>query len=749
MKGLRIFFISILTVFLSAIVVGATYYFAVTKDAVLHDEKLLLSDVNICIYDENGEPVKNACAQNMPSAVHVSDLQKHTVFAFVDTEDKRFFSHNGFDFKRMVKAALTNLKAGSFKQGASTISQQLIKNTHLTQEKTLKRKLNEIKLTRQLEKRFSKTDILGKYLNTIYFGHNCFGIESAAAFYFGKNAAQLTLGESAILAGLVKSPNNYSPFKNPEKSTARKNVVLSLMKKQGHATDAEIRAAKNEPLPEKPFYSKQNATYFRSVFDEFERLADEFAFTANGKIEIYTYLDCELQKRLDGIMQNATTEKIDKRAVVLDAKTHGFKAYYATIDDVKRSPGSTVKPLAVYAPAIEKNLLSPVTPILDEKTNFNGYSPENYGGKYNGYVSAREALSQSLNVPAVKTLNSLGIENAVYYLKKLGLSVEKDDEALTLALGGMKNGFTLKELVTAYAIFANDGAFAPASFIKEIRINDRQVYKKIEKKTRVFGADTAYLTTDMLKTAAKNGTAKKLRELAFDIAAKTGTAGTKEKNTDAYTISYTTRDVIGVWLGNADNLAIEHTGGGLPCSISLKLHRAASEIYDGKNITITPFEKPKNVKSVSLDKTEYSTTRSIVLADERAPMQYVFNELFKKSAIPTKKADKFTNPRINVPTVHVDNNNVEIVFSNDSPPYYDYKIVRYSYDTHITIYDGKLTNSVFDKNLPKGVYRYAVIPIFDGNAGKPVYLPQIKITGESALSPIEPPEITKKDWWAY
>ncbi|MBQ8657712.1 MAG: transglycosylase domain-containing protein [Clostridia bacterium] len=746
MKFLRIFILStLLFVFAAAIGAGA-YYTSVTKDAKLCPEKLLLSDLTATVYGDSGKAVKSAGVLSKKNTVKAENLPNHTKRAFVDTEDKRFYSHGGFDFKRMVKAAARNLGSMSFKEGASTISQQLIKNTHLSQEKTIKRKLKEIKLTRQLESRYSKEEILEKYLNTIYFGHSCFGIGSASEYYFGKTPSELTVSESAILAGLVKSPNNYSPFKNPVQCEKRRNLVLSLMKAQGHIDKAEYALALGEPLPTAPSASLGGESYLRFVFDELETLAEKYSFTVGGRLQIYTYLDEKLQSAL---AQAAKDTPSDKTVTVLDAKTHGFKGCYSTIGNIARSPGSILKPLLVYAPAIELNQLSPATAILDEKTNFSGYTPENYGGGYSGYVSAREALAKSLNIPAVKVLNSVGIEKAKPYLEKLGLSLKKEDESLALALGGMKDGYSLKQLVSAYSAFSDGGKYENGAFIKEVVIDGRSVYKRKIRKTRVFSEETAYLTTDMLKTAAQTGTAKKLRTLPFPIAAKTGTAGTKEKNTDAYAVTVTTKDIVGVWLGNADHSAIPFTGGGEPCNIAYAVNEYLYNLYLLRNEKIQNFQKPNGVQAVNLDKIEYSDTHNIVLADENAPKQFVFSEVFKSSALPRGKSYKFSNPSISAPQISVWGRTVRIDFSNGAPDYYDYIIQRYDYATHSTVYQGKYQKIFSDEGVKENKnYIYTVIPVYNGVKGKAVVLPEICLKG-SAKPPNEPPEITNKDWWEY
>ena len=747
MKVLKIFICTALLAISTLFIGGGAYYFTVTNGVSLVEEKLVLPEKTTAVYDALGEPVNFANVVSRDVA-KIDSLNEKTIFAFVDTEDKRFFSHSGFDFKRIVKAAINNVRAGGFKEGASTISQQLVKNTHLTQEKTFKRKLQEFKLTRQLERRYSKRDILEKYLNSIYFGHSCFGIEAAAQFYFGKPASKLTLGESAILAGLVKSPNNFSPFKNVEKCKNRQATVLRIMQENGHADKTEAENAKKEPLPIEPFVKRNDMGYLRYVFDEMESLAEKYAFTVGGNVEIYTYLDPDLQKEADSLIEER--KDVGGTAIVLDVKTNAFKACASTVGNVKRSPGSVIKPLLVYAPAVEENLLCPATPILDEKTDFNGYNPENYGGEHLGYVSARTALSKSLNVPAVKTLNALGVDKATNYLEKMQLTVDETDKNLALALGGMKDGFTLKELVNAYSVFPNGGNYSQAGFIKEIKINGATAYKKQTKKRRVFGADTAYLLSDIMKTTAKTGTAKKLRELPFDVGAKTGTAGSKTKTTDAYTLSFTTRDVVGVWFGNADCSALSFTGGGEPCNVSLKLHKFISCQRDDKAERIENFSPPKSVTEVELDKIEYSTTRNIVLADDHAPKQFVFKELFKKSYLPQKKSDKFSNPTISSPTITVNGKDVSITFPVDAPTFYQYTVYRYDYDTHTTVYSGDLKKIVTDKNLTENkTYIYTVIPSFEAHKGKEIVLPKIRLGAGESLSPSPPPTITEKPWWEY
>ena len=713
------------------------WYFFQTKGVILRPEKLVLSTDRIEILDNTDKRIESA-ENALFHDVTVQELPEKVKFAFIDTEDKRFYSHHGFDYLRIGKAVFENLKSRSFKQGASTISQQLIKNTHLSHEKTLKRKLQEYKLTRILEKKYSKDEILCKYLSSIYFGHNCFGLRSAAAFYFNKTPSELTLSDGAILAGLVRSPNRYSPFKNPENCQRRKKVVLSLMYKQKHITKAEKAEAEKEPLPIAQNASEVEKSYFTRVFDELEKLAAEKKFRLGGKVRIRTYFDPTLQAELASYKQGET----DCIFSVADNETLGIQAYVSTVGAPKRLPGSVIKPLLVYAPALEDGTISPATLLLDEKTDFGGYSPKNYGNSYHGYVSAREALSQSLNVPAVKILAATGVQNAVEYLQKLGLSVSEDDHSLALALGGMKNGFTTPQLLSAYATFANGGEYGVCSFIKEIFVNGTLVYKKSGLKKNVFSNETAYLTTDMLKTAAKNGTAKKLRSLPFPIAAKTGTNGTAKGNTDAYTLSYTRNHTVGVWFGNADNSPMAITGGGLCADLSYKIHS-----FLARRCIPSDFPKPLGVVSAALDKIEYSTTRNIILADENAPVQYRFNELFNEKFLPKTADKKFSNPFISTPSLIFDGKIVKIDFST-LPSYYQYEISRYDYATHTTVYKGVWQADFVDTTVQDGkTYQYTVTPFFGERKGESVILPGVTTKRGETVVPEVPPDITQEEWW--
>ncbi len=721
-------FITCLTVFFG-------FYCIATKSVELDSEKLLLPDTQVCIFDQTGEKLHVKTPFTRREVVALEQLPKHLPDAFVATEDKRFYRHHGFDLHGICRAAVKNIKSHSLKEGASTISQQLIKNTHLSQEKTLKRKLKEIKLTRQLEKKYSKSQILETYLNTIYFGHSCYGIADAARFYYGKDADQLTLAESALLAGLIKSPNNYSPFNSQENAFQRRKVVLELMLEQNLISKPQHEAAVNAHLPS-TYYKNDNNFYANQCLKEMDRILEKADVPINGKIEIYTYFQPQIQLIME---KEAKPLTCDKTILVINNETHGVEAFLSTISPTPRQPGSLIKPLLIYAPAFENGVLSPISPILDERTDFGDYAPKNYHNEYNGYVSARTAIAKSLNIPAVKTLNALGFEAINDYAEKLSLPIPETDQNLSFALGGMTHGYRFKNLADAYTTFANDGFFAPSNFIKEIKIDGKSVYQvKIEKQS-VYSPETAYLITDTLQTTVREGTAKKLRDFPFEIAAKTGTVGAKSGNIDAYTVAYTTEHTIGVWLGNADYSTIDTSGGNLPCSIC---HKIAQTLYQSH--TPQHFDQPVGVKSYNVDKYTYEHEHRVLLSDPHSPIHYRQTELFNVRYAPTEQSKLFHSPSIQKPKIEYCDGRVKISYEVAPPNFYRYQVIRANGTARKVIYDGKSFTELYDDKLKENTtYEYTVIPYYQETQGEAVTLPSVYIAKETPI----PPPIVNKPWW--
>ena len=699
-------------------------------------EKLIAVNQEIVVYNDDNVELKNTISNK--SIVKIEDVPNHVVNAFISIEDKDFFKHNGLNYKRIAKAMFNNLKSFSFKEGASTISQQLIKNTHLTNEKTIKRKVKEMLLTKKLEKEFSKKDILETYLNVIYFGENSYGIERAALTYFGKETKNLTLWEGATLAGIIKSPYTYSPVYNLENCLKRRNLVLSEMLRDKKISQAQYDEAVNMPLEIVDRKQEQgvNNLYVKACINEAEQILNlsEKDIMLSG-IKIYSYLDDEVQKQLYDIANNENNYHTnsygntnDSLLIIIDNETYAVLGYAGKSDydltNFVRQPGSTIKPILVYAPALEKGLVSPDTLILDEEINYGGYSPKNVGGKYYGYVSVKESICDSLNVPAVKILDYVGIENAKQFAKKAGIKFDENDNGLALALGGFTNGVTLKELTNSFLPFVNDGNFSKANFVRKIvDVNGKTLYEHKPKEEKIMGEDTAYLMTNMLKEACKTGTSMKLKNLDFDVAGKTGTVaitGTNN-NTDAYSVAYTTKHTMGVWIGNYSNATkyvLEgKNNGGTYATNMIKM--CFEELY--ANNKPENFKQPNSVKEVEIDLKEYENNHVIKLASSNCPDRYKIKTLVSKRFEPKETSELFENLSVENFDVKIENGKVLICF--DAEDYLKYEIMR--------VENGK-TKSLKKYSNKKGKIEYYDINIKENSTYN--YYIKISTINESASS---------------
>lgn len=665
-KFIKYFFIS-LTILILILLVSLSFYIgSIYTNALkidIDEAKLSAPFTTIEIYDNDNKPIRedNTINENFVEGYELSEDTKN---AFISIEDKDFYTHHGVNYKRMVKAMINNIKAGKFKEGASTITQQLIKNSHLTSAKTFERKITEIALSQKLEKQYSKDEILSQYLNIIYFGNNCYGIEDASQFYFSKPAKELSISESAMLAGLIKSPSKYSPIKNPENALTRRNIVITEMEKDGKISMEEAIKAKNQPLNLKIDTHSKNRlnSYSQAAIDEAEEIlqipAQQIALQG---YKIYTYQNEKLQNDLQNAFES-TDHNCNHAGIVIDNKSHSIVAYTGKGDykilDCKRQPGSCIKPILVYGPALNEDVIYPCTQLLDEKTEIADFKPKNIGNVYHGYVSARESLSKSINIPAVKILSYVGIDKAKQYAEDMGLSFVEADEGYCLALGGMTYGVNIKQLAGAYSTFANLGKFSQPQFISFISDkNGKIVYVHKAEEKQVLREDSSYLLTDMLKTCAQSGTGKKLSELEIEIATKTGTVGKSgtKQNLDAWNVSYTPNLTCAVWLGNLDNTPIDYTGGNQPTEIAKNFFKT--------NKTTEKFEKPDSIVEKNIDTIELEENHRIVLANEYMPERYTQQELFSSFNLPNSYSDKFAKAQIPSYTSKVVNNNAIITFT--------------------------------------------------------------------------------------
>lgn len=675
-KFLKWFFIIFTFVFLGILIALSFYIGSIYTNALKIDvdnAKLEAPYTSIQIFDKDNKPIHEDNTINENYA-EISTLSKNTLNAFVSIEDKDFYNHHGVNYKRIVKAMVNNIVARKFKEGASTITQQLIKNSHLSSKKTFERKITEIALSQKLEKQLSKDEILERYLNIIYFGNNCYGIENASQYYFSKNASDLSLEESALLAGLIKSPSKYSPVKNPENAKSRRNIVLNEMEKDGKISAEECLLAKSKEIQLNVNNIQKNKlnSYSQASIDEAEEIlnlpAQQIALQG---YKIYTYQDSKIQSDIETAISNISPT-CNYASIVIDNKTHSVVAYNGNgnykILETKRQPGSCIKPILVYAPALNEDIIYPCTQVLDEKTDISGFSPKNVGNVYHGYISARESLSKSVNIPAVKILSYVGIEKAKKYAEDLGLEFVEQDEGYCLALGGMTYGVNIKQLANAYSTFANNGKYSPAKFVSFIvDKNGKIVYINKSHEEQVLREDSCYLLTDMLKTCSQTGTGKKLSQLDTEIATKTGTVGkpNSKQNLDAWNISYTPELTCGVWLGNLDNSPIDYTGGNQPTQI-------VKDFFE-KNKSNINFEKPSSIVEKEIDMIELENNHRVILANEYMPERYTKKELFSIFNLPKQYSDKFATLQSPQIESKVENNKVYITFfANDYLTYQFY-----------------------------------------------------------------------------
>lgn len=664
-KFLKWFFI-VLTVILLGLLIALSFYigsiYSSASKIEIDSAKLSAPFTTIEVYDRDNKPIKEENTIN-ESYAEISTISEDTKNAFISIEDKEFYKHNGVNYKRIVKAMLSNLKAMKFKEGASTITQQLIKNSHLTSAKTFERKITEIALSTKLEKQFSKDEILEQYLNIIYFGNNCYGIEEASEYYFSKPAKELKLEESALLAGMIKSPSKYCPIKHPDNALKRRNLVLSEMEKDGVISADEAVRAKSQPIKLEINTEHKNKlnSYSQASIDEAEEIlhlpAQQIALQG---YKIYTYQNEKLQNDLNDAIDSVNIES-NFAGIVVDNLSHGVVAFRGDgnykILDCPRQPGSCIKPVLVYGPALNEDIIYPCTQILDEKTDISGFAPKNVGGVYHGYVSARESLAKSINIPAVKILSYVGIDKAKQYAEEVGINFDEKDEGYCLALGGMTYGVNVLQLAGAYSTFANAGMYSAPKFISFITDkNGKIVYINKPQEKQVFRQDSSYLLTDMLKTCTESGTGKKLAELGMPLASKTGTVGKSgtKQNLDAWNVSYSPNLTCAVWLGNLDNSPIDYTGGNQPTQIVKNFYSKNKESND--------FEKPDMIVEKKIDTTELEENHRVVLANDYMPERYTKAEMFSIFNLPKSYSDKFAVAKSPNVTSKVENNEAIMTF---------------------------------------------------------------------------------------
>ncbi len=526
------------------------------------------------IYSADGTVLGTIHAGEKRISVPTSQISPYLIKAVIASEDNDFFSHKGISLKSMVRATIANLSSGRVVQGGSTITQQLARTLFLSTQRTFKRKINEAYYAVELERRYTKEEILEMYLNQVYWGHNTYGADAAAQMYFGKHASDLTLSESAMMAGLLGAPELYSPYKNFALAASRRDSVIEKMLRLGMTNEREARAAKNEKLSismGKINKYKFNAPYFTNfvINQLIQRYGRDIVY--KGGLRVYTTLLMPVQKTAEDSISKFATEEGKKynfsqaallaidpnngHILAMVGGTDFDKSEFNRAAQAKRSPGSSFKPF-IYATAMEKRI-SPGETILDAPITFDVFptedhpdgkwKPKNFDKKFRRNVTIQYALEHSLNIPAIKLLQRVGIDNAVNMARRMGISSELSP-TLSLALG--TSDVSLLEMTSAFGVFAANGEKAETlSILKVTDKNGKILEENKPSTTKVVDPDTVAMTVSMMKGVITSGTGVKAN-IGRSAAAKTGTS---DNFKDAWFIGFVPQLVTGVWVGNDNN----------------------------------------------------------------------------------------------------------------------------------------------------------------------------------------------------
>lgn len=533
------------------------------------------------VYDKNGELASQLSTTKI-EPVTIDHLPQQLIDAIVATEDRRFYQHSGVDIRSIARALWRDVRSMEYAEGGSTITQQLAKNMFLPTDKTLKRKLSEAAYALKIELNYTKDEILVMYVNNIYYGAGQYGIQRATQTYFGKNTIDLNLAESALLAGLPKAPSTYNPLRNQEAATERRNIVLSLMKEQQYITDIEYKQAEASVIILAKQSPETNAVYADFMDTVLKEAAELYGFSEgqvlSSGLSIYTTLDPIVQLAAEAVYsddqffpESMPDQLIQSGTVVLDQhngeirgivghRDNGIQRGFNYATQLIRQPGSALKPLAVYGPALEKGF-TPESMLSDSALNINGYQPRNYDLQTRGQVTLKEAITKSYNIPAVWLLNEIGIDTGIDFINRVGIDLTKEDRNLGIALGGMSQGTSPLRMAQAYSAFANLGQMHEAHTITRIVSSSNQTLVEVKPlPIKVTTPTVAYTMTTLLANVVNEGTGKGAA-LDRPTAGKTGTtelpdtpefagiANTGAIAKDSWFIGYTPELTAAVWMG--------------------------------------------------------------------------------------------------------------------------------------------------------------------------------------------------------
>ncbi len=627
-NGMRRILVGILVVCLLVVSVlaGAVVGFVDNSMDLIADEyNLDFTSIIYYVDDNSNQPVELDRVHRNENRVWVDieNMTENLPNAFIAIEDERFREHSGVDIKRTI-GAFVQWVMGKDSYGGSTITQQLVKNITGDKDRSPSRKFQEIVRAMNLEKKMSKDQIIEMYMNTIYFGEGCHGVQVAASHYFGKKTADLSLEECASLAAIVKAPTTYNPAKNPENNKERRDVILNKMAELEMISEEERDAAKSKNVVLKVGETATDVTnqdvksYFvDAVIDdvihdlmEKENLTESDATNRlyTGGFKIYSTYDPNVQNAIDSVYTNSSNfpnSKVQSAMVVMDPYTGHIKGMAGGVGkktvarglnratQSKRQPGSAFKPVAVYAPAVEYNVVTAATLVNDAPLTIGEWSPKNSGDNYLGMMTVRRAIEKSQNIPAVKVLRELTPKKSFDFLtQKLGFTtlIENEtrngkqvtDQTLSSALGGLTDGVTVEEMTAAYSAFINSGMYnEPVTYTKVIDANGRVVLENKVKNKRAMSEETAYLMTNMLSGVTTRGTGTGARLANVFTAGKTGTTNS---NKDRWFMGMTPNYVAGVWMGY--DIPKSMSGSNFCTSVFKKVMTKIHENVDEKDLKV-------------------------------------------------------------------------------------------------------------------------------------------------------------------
>lgn len=626
-------------------------------------------------YDQNGQQIATRFLENRVY-VPFDEIPDTVKKAFLAIEDRQFYDHHGLNLYRLAGAVWANIRYGWGTQGASTITIQLANNAFLDhREKKLERKVQELLMAIQLERMYSKDEIFEMYLNLILYGNGSWGIQSASKSYFGKDAKDLTLAESAFLAGVVQIPAAYNPYKNLDRATNRRNLVLDQMVRYGFVTQEEADLAKAEEFqlndePQK--YTNRYPFFIDLAIQESEEILESLGMDAmdlyRSGLHIYTTMNTTVQtaieeayKNPDNFPKTNTERPVQSAMVVLDHRSgkilglmggreHVTQRGLNRATQMKRSPGSVIKPLVDYGPALELGF-SPATVLDDVPVSYPSvgkpYEPRNYDGLWRGLITMREAVKHSVNIAAVKTMDMIGVNAGFEFGKKLGLSLTDSDRNLSLSLGGLSRGFSPLEVASAYGAFANKGIRIEPYAIQKITDADgNMLYQAKPRQHVVMSEETSFLMTDMLVSVVESGTGTRAK-MNRPVAGKTGTTQlpnlpgleNKSGNQDAWWAAYTPEYTGVVWMGyditDSKHYLNQIYGGRYPAQIWKTVMETAL-----KDVPVTNFPKPDNIVYRSID------AKSGLLPSELTPQKFIITEAFHKDHVPQEVSNVWVEAQV-------------------------------------------------------------------------------------------------------